>query len=325
MSGRAANWKASRNVRDRFVQTLTELAETDRRITLITGDLGFGVLDSFRSKFPAQYINAGVAEQNMTLLATGLALEGRIVFTYSIANFPTLRCLEMVRNGPAYHDLPVKVVAIGGGFSYGSLGISHHATEDLAIMRALPGIDVFVPGGQAETDAATRALWMRPGTGYLRLDKDPGVDVDDGAPFEPGVPRRIAAGAGPVVLLASGGILSEAMAARKLLLADGIDAAVYSLHSLRPLQRQPVIEIVRRHPIVVAIEEHTIVGGLSSALLEVLADECCWPRLFIRVGLQDQFSSAVGSQAHLRQVYGLDAETIAVRVRSAMAQVSSQA
>lgn len=311
-------------MRDRFVKTLAELAEADRRITLITGDLGFGVLDGFRTKFPTQYINAGVAEQNMTLLATGLAIEGRIVFTYSIANFPTLRCLEMVRNGAAYHGLPVKVVAVGGGFSYGSLGISHHATEDLAIMRALPGIDVFVPGGQAETEAATRAMATRPGTGYLRLDKDPGVEVDDSAPFEPGVPRLIAPGRGPVALLASGGILSEAMAARKLLLADGVDAAVYSGHSLRPLRSQSVVDIVRQHSIIVAIEEHTVVGGLSSALLEVMADASCWPTRFIRVGLQDRFSSAVGSQTYLRQMYGLDAETIAARVRTAVGRAASE-
>lgn len=312
-------------MRDRFVQTLAELAEADPRITLITGDLGFGVLDSFRAKFPSQYINAGVAEQNMTLLATGLAMEGRIVFTYSIANFPTLRCLEMVRNGAAYHDLPVNIVAVGGGFSYGSLGISHHATEDLAIMRALPGIDVFVPGGQAETEAATRAIATRPGTGYLRLDKDPGMDVEDGAPFEPGVPRLIAPGSGSVALLASGGILSEAMAARTLLLADGVDAAVYSVHSLRPLRSESVVNIVRQHSTIVAIEEHTIVGGLSSALLEAMADASCWPKSFVRVGLEDRFSSAVGSQTYLRKVYGLDAETIASRVRAAVGQAPSQA
>lgn len=305
-------------MRDRFMQTLAELAEADRRITLITGDLGFGVLDGFRAKFPAQYINAGVAEQNMTLLATGLALEGRIVFTYSIANFPTLRCLEMIRNDAAYHDLPVKVVAVGGGFSYGSLGISHHATEDLAIMRALPGVDIFAPGGRSETDAATRALATRPGTGYLRLDKDPGAEQAD-VPFEPGVPRRIAEGTGSVVLLATGGILSEAVAARTLLMADGIAAAVYSVHSLRPLLSGSVVDIVRRHAIVVTIEEHTVVGGMSSAILEVLADSSCWPRCLIRIGLQDRFSSAVGSQVHLRQVYGLDAAAIAAKVRAAVA------
>src|SRR5438477_1337258 len=129
-------------MRDQFVKTLTALAETNSRIMLVTGDLGFGVLTGFKERFPRQHLNVGVAEQNMTGVATGLALEGRIVFTYSIANFPTLRCLEQVRNDVCYHEANVKIVSIGGGFSYGALGISHHATEDLAIFRALPNMAV---------------------------------------------------------------------------------------------------------------------------------------------------------------------------------------
>lgn len=303
-------------MRDRFVQTLAELAEVDRRITLITGDLGFGVLDGFRAKFPSQYINAGVAEQNMTLLATGLALEGRIVFTYSIANFPTLRCLEMIRNDAAYHDLPVKVVAIGGGFSYGSLGISHHATEDLAIMRALPGVDVCVPGSLYEAEEATRALASRPGTGYLRIDKDPGHDGSTEA-FALGTPRLLAPGQ-HVAMLTSGGISSEVMAARSRLASYGVDAAVYSIHSLRPMNTDAVARIARQFPVIVTVEEHTIVGGVGSAILEILADLSVWPARFVRVGLSDGFSSAVGSQAYLRGVYGLDAPAIASRVLAAV-------
>src|SRR5450432_1212663 len=140
-------------MRDRFISTLCQLAEQDSKIILITGDLGFSVFDEFKRRFPRQFINAGVAEQNMTLLATGMALEGYVVFTYSIGNFPTLRCLEMIRNDAAYHGANVKVVSIGGGFSYGSLGISHHATEDLAIMRALPDVAVLAPTSLQETVA----------------------------------------------------------------------------------------------------------------------------------------------------------------------------
>src|SRR3954468_17255260 len=154
-------------MRDAFTRRLEELAAQDPRIFLITGDLGFGVLDPFEKKFPKQYLNAGVAEQNMTGLATGLALEGRVVFTYSIGNFPTLRCLEQIRNDAAYHEANVKIIAIGGGFSYGALGMSHHATEDLAILRAIPGITVVAPGDDLETRGATRALVETPGTCYL--------------------------------------------------------------------------------------------------------------------------------------------------------------
>ena len=138
---------------------------------LITGDLGFGVLDDYRRRFPQQFINAGVAEQNMTGIATGLALEGHVVFTYSIANFVFMRCLEQIRNDAAYHDCNVNVVAVGGGFSYGPLGISHHATEDLAIMRSLPGVTVVSPGDDWEAAEATEAIAREPGTCYLRLDR----------------------------------------------------------------------------------------------------------------------------------------------------------
>lgn len=300
-------------MRDAFVRTLCEIAERDDRVTLITGDLGFGVLDVFRTRFPARYINAGVAEQNMTLVAAGLALEGRVVFTYSIANFPTLRCLEMIRNDVAYHDLPVKVVAIGGGFSYGSLGISHHATEDLAIMRALPAVDVFVPGGIAEAVAATRALAERPGAGYLRLDKDPGHEADSGETFAPGVPRQIRRGS-DVALLASGGILSEAVSAANRLHTQGLSVSVYSVHSLRPFDTAAAARIARTHLVLATIEEHSVVGGLGATVLEALADESAWPQRLVRIGLTDGFSSAVGSQSYLRKVYGLDAEAIAARI-----------
>src|SRR5882757_6882308 len=164
-------------MRDHFVKRLSEMAETDSRITLMTGDLGFGVLTDFQKRFPKQFINAGVAEQNMTGLATGLALDGRTVFTYSIANFPTLRCLEQIRNDICYHEANVKVVAIGGGFSYGALGISHHATEDIAIMRSLPGMTVLCPGDVHEAIEATTIAYRTPGPCYLRLDKSAAPEV----------------------------------------------------------------------------------------------------------------------------------------------------
>src|SRR4051794_39462434 len=155
-------------MRDSFIKTLCDLAERNSRIMLITGDLGFAVLDEYRRRFPRQFINAGVAEQNMTLLATGMALEGHVVFTYSIGNFPTLRCLEMIRNDAAYHNANVKVVSIGGGFSYGPLGISHHATEDLAIMRALPNVTSVSPTSLWEVAEATKAITQTPGTFFFR-------------------------------------------------------------------------------------------------------------------------------------------------------------
>ena len=158
-------------MRDIFVKTLIDLAKKDRNIELVTGDLGFGVLKPFWEQCPDQFTNAGIAEQNMASIAAGMAQEGKIVFVYSIGNFPTLRCLEQIRNDCAYHVANVKIVCVGGGFAYGSLGMSHHATEDLAVMRALPNMVVMAPGDLIEAREATRAIAKQSGTCYLRLGR----------------------------------------------------------------------------------------------------------------------------------------------------------
>src|SRR5262249_3580196 len=168
-------------MRTAFIEALFELAKQDQRIVLITGDLGFSVIEPFMQTLPKQFVNAGVAEQNMTGVAAGMALSGKIVFTYSIGNFPTLRCLEHVRNDVCYHNANVKVVCVGGGFAYGSMGVTHHATEDLAVMRAMPGMVVVAPGDPVETRAATRAITAHPGPCYLRLGKagEPNVHQEE--------------------------------------------------------------------------------------------------------------------------------------------------
>src|SRR5438445_5755899 len=145
-------------MRNAFFRALYALAERDERVFLIVGDLGFGVTEPFAQRFPERYLNAGVAEQNMTGIAAGLALSGKIVFTYSIANFPILRCLEQIRNDVCYHHANVKVVAVGGGLAYGALGSTHHATEDIAIMRPLPRMVVVAPGDPVEAELLTRAI-----------------------------------------------------------------------------------------------------------------------------------------------------------------------
>src|SRR5438132_7272226 len=149
-------------MRDAVAQRLNTLAEKNPKLIVLTGDLGFGVLTEFAKRFPQQYLNVGVAEQNLLGVAVGMALEGRICVVYSIANFPTLRCLEQVRNDACYHNANVKIVAVGGGFAYGSLGMTHHATEDLAIMRTLPGMAVVAPGDPIEAERATRAIAKDP-------------------------------------------------------------------------------------------------------------------------------------------------------------------
>jgi transketolase len=301
-------------MRDAFLRVLTGLAPSHPELVLLSGDLGFGVLDEFRARFPRQFVNAGVAEQNMTGLAAGLALEGRTVFTYSIGNFPTLRCLEQIRNDVCYHAANVKIVAVGGGLSYGPVGMSHHATEDLAALRALPGLALYAPGDVWEAAEITRHLLVTSGPAYLRLDKSAARvthQVDD--TLIPGAIRTVRAG-NDVTLAASGGILGEALAAADRLAAEGIRARVLSVHTVKPLERATLARAARETGGIVTVEEHNVDGGVGGAIAEALLEEGAAPRWFWRIGLRDTFSDAVGSQAYLREVYGLGATAIAAAV-----------
>lgn len=303
-------------MRDTFIGQLVELALKNPRIMLVTGDLGFGVFDQFREQCSSQFLNAGIAEQNMTGLATGLALEGRIVFTYSIGNFPTLRCLEQIRNDACYHNANVKIVSIGGGFSYGALGISHHATEDLAIMRSLSDLTVVSPCGLWETYEATKALVDMPGTCFLRLDKSFGNDApqDEAEQFKLGRARVLKKGA-DVSIMVTGGILEEVQQAVDILESKGVSVQIISIHTLKPLDKDTIIKAAKDTSIIVTIEEHTIHGGLGGAVAETLMDNGVYPDKFLRIGLEAGFSSIVGSQQYLRKQYGLDAEAIAAKIR----------
>lgn len=298
-------------MRDAFVQELVEVAESDSRVMVVTGDLGYGVLNRFRERFPDRFINAGVAEQNMTGVAVGLALEGRVVFTYSIANFGTLRCLEQIRNDACYHDADVKVVAVGGGFSYGALGISHHATEDLSVMRALPNITVVAPGTLWEARQAARALVNTPGTAYIRIDKSAARDEADTGKreFSLGKARVVRKGS-DVTLASTGGIQGEVLAAAEQLARMGVGARVLSFHTLKPLDVESLTVAAMETGGLVTIEEHTVEGGFGGAVAEALLEVGAIPCCFRRVGLRAGFSSIVGSQAYLRQVYGIHAGAI---------------
>lgn len=298
-------------MRNVFIRELTALAATDPRILLITGDLGFGVFEEFARRYPRQFLNAGVAEQNMTGLATGLALEGRIVFTYSIANFPSLRCLEQIRNDAAYHDANVKVVSIGSGFSYGQLGISHHATEDISILRSLPGVTVVSPADEWEVQQATRALVAMPGTCYLRLDKSkaPPTHREDEV-FRLGHARVVREGA-DLAIVATGGILEVALeAAEELARLHRVQVRVLSVHTAKPLDVDAVAAAARETGGLMTLEEHTVEGGFGGAVAEALLERGAIPGCFLRVGLRAGFSAAVGSQSYLRAVYGLDRRSV---------------
>lgn len=297
-------------MRDMFIQTLVELAKENKNIELVTGDLGFGVLKPFWEQCPDQFTNAGIAEQNMTSLAAGMALEGKNVFTYSIGNFPTLRCLEQIRNDCAYHKANVKIACIGGGFVYGSLGMSHQATEDLAILRALPDVVVMAPADLVEARECTMALANYSGTAYLRLgrggEKCIHEKIDN---FQIGKSIKVHDGE-CVAIFSTGAIFEEVEEAQQKLKAAGVEPAVYTFPTVKPIDKQIIENVAKEFELIVTCEEHNIVAGFGATVAEVMAEIVDKKAVLLRIGLNDVYSVQVGDQKYLRQRYGIDSNRI---------------
>ncbi len=297
-------------MRDAFVRALIEVAKENKNVELVTGDLGFGVLKPFWEQCPNQFTNAGIAEQNMTSLAAGMALSGKIVFTYSIGNFPTLRCLEQIRNDCAYHNANVKIVCVGGGFSYGSLGMSHQATEDIAIMRALPNVAVFAPGDLVEAEEITKAIVNYPGTCYLRLGRGGEKRIHtriDG--FQIGKAIKIKDGK-DIAIFSTGSILEEVINAYDKLKRMGVNPLVYSFPTIKPIDKKLVIDIAKKCKLIITIEEHNILGGFGSAVSEIVSEIEETKATVKKVGIKDCYSIKVGNQKYLQKEFGLDAESL---------------
>ena len=305
-------------MRDAFTRALMREAAKDPKLTLVTGDLGFGVLKPFWETYPDQFVNAGIAEQGMTGLAAGLAMTGRTVLTYSIGNFPTLRCIEQIRNDCAYHGANVNIVCVGGGFVYGSLGMSHHATEDLSTMRALPDVAVFAPADKVEAAAVAKAAAAYPGTCYIRLGRG-GEKVirEDIGEFVVGKAIPVCAGS-RVAIFSTGDIAGEVMKAKEILESQGITPTIYTFPTVKPIDAETIRACAESHELIVTCEEHNIVGGLGSAVAEVLAEMQNAARL-VRVGINDTYCGIVGDQNHLRAHYGLTGGQIAERIAKELA------
>jgi transketolase len=295
-------------MRTSFIETLCEVAERDPRVWLLTGDLGYSVLEKFADRFPDRYLNAGVAEQNMVGVAAGLAMTGKVVFVYSIANFPTLRCLEQVRNDVCYHNLSVKFVAVGCGLAYGGHGYTHHGVEDLGVMSLLPHMTVIAPGDPVETRWATRALVERPGPAYLRLGKagEPVVHRTEPA-FAVGKAVQVVDGV-DATLIATGGMLEMAVKAAALLATRDVSIRVLSMPTLRPLDEQRILAEATRTGRIITLEEHGL-GGLGSMVGECLARGGKGVR-FVPLRLLPEPTLCAGSQGYLCGRHGLSLESI---------------
>ena len=280
-------------MRTAFIQELILQARKNPKIFLVVGDLGFSVVEPFAKEFPDRFLNAGVAEQNMTGVAAGLASEGYHVFTYSIANFPTLRCLEQIRNDVCYHNLPVTVVSVGAGMAYGNLGYSHHAVQDLAIMRTLPNITVLSPADPGETRECVQWLSLNPRPSYLRIGKAGEPDLHGLRGIFDG-PLRVFEGRSDVAIVATGSVLKLAL---DFASEQGPEKcpSVFSMPLIKPLGKE-VNNILHGFQRIITLEEHVQEGGLFSALCEIHLDTS---NIF-SCAILEEMKSVVGSQDYLR-------------------------
>lgn len=296
-------------MRDAFVKTLIQEAKKDKNIILITGDLGFGVLDDFQKELPNQFINSGVNEQAMMGMAAGIASTGKRVFVYSIGNFSTLRCLEQIRNDVCLMNNSVVIVSVGAGYAYGPQGYTHHALEDIAVMRALPNLDIVIPSDPIEAALLTSLLVKSKSPTYLRLGKSNEKVINFKEPqIEHGKFNEIVKGnAGTILFVGSVGTV--ALEAASKLLSDGIDVAVTSVPFVSNLDKDYLIEATQKGPII-TVEEHSGRGGFGGALLEFLNEKNIKANLGVIFANQKNLSR-IGSQEFLREGNGISATLIA--------------
>ncbi|NLL18014.1 MAG: transketolase family protein [Clostridia bacterium] len=304
--------------RDAYGNALVKLGEVNQDVVVLDADLaGSTKTAKFREKYPERFFNMGIAEQNLIGTAAGFALSGKIPFASSFAIFATGRAFEQVRNSVAYPNLNVKIAATHAGLTVGEDGASHQALEDIAIMRAIPNMTVIVPADGVETEQAVFAAAKHQGPVYLRLGR-PGVPVIYGEDyrFEIGKANLLRTGT-QVGFVATGIMVSIALEAAEALKAEGIDAAVLNMSTIKPLDQEAIIQLAKTTGALVTAEEHNILGGLGSAVAEVVGEHCPVPVL--RVGVKDVFGQS-GTPAELLAEYGLTKENLMEKAKQAIAK-----
>jgi len=301
-------------MRQAFLNELTRSMELDPSVFLLTGDTGFHVFDDFQETFRDRYLNTGICEAAMIGMAAGLALSGKRVFVYGIAPFVTLRCFEQIRVDLCYANLPVTIVGVGAGLTYGPAGATHHTIEDIAVLSALPNMTVVCPGDPSEAGAAVKGIMSLKGPCYLRIGKsgEPAVHQGELADFRIGRGIRLRHGR-DVALIATGNMLPTAAAAAWILAEQGLDPEVISMHTVKPLDEELVRDVAGRCKLIATLEEHVARGGLGSAVSDVITADGAGVRV-LRFALPDAYACEAGSQAYLRAKYGLTADDIAGRI-----------
>lgn len=298
-------------MRTNFVNQLIEEARRNEKIFLLVGDLGYHVIEPFAEEFPDRFLNVGIAEQNMAGIAAGLAMTGYNVYFYSIGNFPTIRCLEQIRNDIAYHQANVKVVSVGAGYAYGSLGATHQATEEIGALRVLPNMVVATPGDPLEARAITKISASYDGPMYIRLGKagEKTVHSEDSIDLKIGdICSVITREGNQTAVLACGNILDAAL---HQINEENLNYDLYSVPFVKPINKEPLINIVKTHPAgLITIEEHQKSCGMGSAIVEILNDLYyegnieVYPKVK-RIAIPDEFADVVGTQVFLREHEGL--------------------
>lgn len=297
-------------MRTAFINQLIKEREKNDRIFLIVGDLGYNVVNTFADRFPKSYINAGIAEQNMMGVAAGLASEGYIVYVYSIGNFPTLRCMEQIRNDVAYNNFNVRIVSVGAGFAYGSLGASHHTTEDIAMLSTLPNLAVCSPGDPAEAQRITSLSVLHNGPMYIRLGKAGEKSVHSSEmklDFNIGDIIAITTKETDTAVLATGSILYRTLTD---ISEQNLNYSLYSVPTVKPVNHDNLQKIAKDYSSIIIIEEHQIVGGLGAIITSALSDMYAkneissFPKIE-RIGIHDKFIYTVGTQQSIRDREGL--------------------
>ena len=298
-------------MRTNFINQLIEEARHNDQIFLLVGDLGYHVVEPFEKEFPDRFLNVGIAEQNMTGIAAGLAMSGYNVYTYSIGNFPTLRCLEQIRNDVAYHKANVKIVSVGAGYAYGSLGATHQATEEIGALRVIPNMVVATPGDPIEARAISKLSASYTGPMYIRLGKAGEKIVHQEKVFDIHIgdicPIKVQANKN-IAVLACGNILEAVL---QQIENENLPYNLYSMPFVKPMNVAQLHQIVEKHPTgLITIEEHQKSCGMGSAVVEIINDMFeegviqSFPRIK-RIAIPDEFASVVGTQSYLRDFENL--------------------
>lgn len=310
-------------MRNAYLAALYDLAKDNKNIMALVADNGAIVYDRYRKDFPGRFINFGIAEANMISVAAGLASCGKIPFAYTIASFITMRAYEQVRNDVCMQKMNVKLVGIGAGFVYSNLGPTHHAVEDIALMRALPNMTIFAPADPLEAKYATFAAAEISGPVYIRLstggtpriyDKDYNFKVGEAVVLREG---------NDVSLIASGGIVYEVLKAADELSALGISTRVINMHTIKPIDEEVILKAAKETGAILTVEEHAISGGLGGAVAEVLIENKYGPVEFKRLGLDNVFPLGYGTYEEMKEMNGLSKDHIIRAAKSICENKSS--